>query len=181
MHATETHLKGCFLLEPENFLDKRGIFTEAYNKRNLEKHIGYDIDFVQDNKSVSKKGVLRGLHFQKGDASQAKLLKVIKGEVLDVVVDIRKESETFGQYFKTVLSDKNGTMLFIPKGMAHGFLSLKEDTIFWYKCDNYYNKEAEAGIIYNDSDLNIDWNYPENELLLSDKDMELPTFKSLLS
>jgi dTDP-4-dehydrorhamnose 3,5-epimerase len=176
---TETKIAGCFLLEPKIFRDERGVFFESYNRQEFEKQIGRPIRFVQDNHSISQKGVLRGLHFQKGEYAQAKLVRVIRGEVLDVIIDIRKESATFGSHIKMRLSEQNRKMLFIPKGLAHGFLSLTQDATFVYKCDNYYNKNAEGGIIYNDTELSIDWEYPEDQLLLSDKDKKLPGFKDL--
>ncbi len=179
MNIVETNLKGCFVIEPNVYLDRRGSFYESYNKLKLEKKLGKEINFVQDNCSISKKGVLRGLHFQKGKYAQAKLISVIKGEALDVAVDLRKESPTFGKHFKIVLSGDDNKMLFIPRGMAHGFLSLSNETHFSYKCDNYYNKQSEVGIIYNDSSLKIDWNFPKNDLILSDKDLLLPNFNLL--
>ncbi len=179
MNITETNLKGCFIIEPTVYKDDRGYFLESYRKQLLDSAIGHEIMFVQDNQSVSKKGVLRGLHFQKGAYSQAKLVQVIKGKVVDVVVDIRKHSETFGQHFKIRLSDRNNKILFIPKGMAHGFLSLTDETIFTYKCDEYYNQSSEGGIIFNDSELNIDWEYPLEKIILSQKDLDLPSFKRI--
>ncbi len=179
MKITQTHLKGCFIIEPTLFKDQRGSFFESYNKKELESAMGRPVHFVQDNHSVSRKGVLRGLHFQKGEYAQAKMVRVVKGEVLDVVVDVRLKSPTFGEHFKLKLSDENHKMLFIPKGMAHGFLSLKEGTVFAYKCDEAYHMAAEGGIIFNDTDLNIDWEFPEKEMILSSKDMQLGAFKSL--
>ncbi len=179
MKITPTNIEECFLMEPVTYRDRRGLFFESYNQKTLEAALGRSICFVQDNHSVSHEGVLRGLHFQTGNHAQAKLVRVVRGEVLDVVVDIRKGSKTFSNVFKTVLSENNSKMLFIPKGMAHGFLSLKDDTVFLYKCDAYYNTDAESGIIYNDPDLKIDWGYPENKIILSDKDMQLPKFKDL--
>lgn len=181
MKFIETKLKGCFILEPTVFNDDRGLFYESYKKKAIEDGLGKSIDFVQDNVSISKKGVLRGLHFQQGIHAQAKLVKVVKGEALDVVVDLRKDSATFGQHFKTRLSEHNCHLLYIPKGMAHGFLALEDNTVFVYKCDNYYNKASEAGIIYNDIDLRINWEYPSEQILLSDKDQQLPPFKALYS
>ena len=134
---------------------------------------------MQDNQSISKKGVLRGLHFQTGEFSQSKLVRVIHGEVLDVVVDLRENSETFGQHFKLNLSAENTKMIFIPKGMAHGFVTLSKEAIFAYKCDQYYHKASEKGIIYNDETLKIDWELAEMKPILSQKDKELPTFKEL--
>jgi dTDP-4-dehydrorhamnose 3,5-epimerase len=177
----DTNLEGCFSIEPRVFEDERGCFFESYNKNRFEELLGKKMDFVQDNQSISKKGVLRGLHFQEGKFAQSKLVRVIKGEVLDVVVDIRENSQTFGQHFKLELSEFNHKMLFIPKGMAHGFLTLSNEAIFAYKCDEYYHQASENGIIYNDTSLQIDWSLPESEMLLAKKDKELPTFKALFS
>lgn len=179
MKVTETYLKDCFIFEPKVFEDERGSFFESYQKERFEEATGEKVNFVQSNHSVSKQGVLRGLHFQQGAYAQAKLVQVIKGEVVDVVVDLRQNSETLGQHFKIRLSDHNKKMLFIPKGMAHGFLSLTDDTVFAYKCDNYYDKSSERGIIYNDDMLNIDWEFPLEKLILSQKDKQLPSFNSL--
>ena len=179
MKVTETNLKGCFVLEPDVFSDERGIFFESFHKSKFQSAIGQQIDFVQDNQSVSKLGVLRGLHFQKGQYAQAKLVRVVKGEALDVVVDLRKDSSTFGQHYKTRLSAANKKSIFIPKGMAHGFLTLNDEVIFTYKCDNYYHKTSERGIAYNDDTLKIDWEYPFEKIILSKKDKQLPTFKEL--
>ncbi|WP_046755324.1 dTDP-4-dehydrorhamnose 3,5-epimerase [Kordia jejudonensis] len=175
MNIVHTPLAGCFVIESQVFGDARGSFMESYNKEKFP----VDVHFVQDNQSISQKGVLRGLHFQKGEHAQAKLVRVIRGEVLDVAVDIRPNSETFGQHFSIVLNDKNNKQLFVPRGFAHGFAVLKDDTIFAYKCDNFWNKEAESGIMYNDLDIAIDWMLSEDEILLSDKDKILPTLKSL--
>ena len=179
MKSIPTPIRDCFLIEPAVFSDERGSFFESYSKEGFERAIGRQVDFVQDNQSISKRGTLRGLHFQKGTYAQAKLIRVIKGEVLDVIVDIRKESSTFGQHFKVLLSAQNPKMLFIPRGIAHGFLSLEDEVVFAYKCDNYYHQESESGILYNDPDLAIDWEFPEEQLLLSPKDRQLPPFKSL--
>jgi dTDP-4-dehydrorhamnose 3,5-epimerase len=179
MKFKETKLKGCFIIEPTIFKDDRGLFYESYQKDKFEDQIGEKVDFVQDNVSVSKKGVLRGLHFQKGFHAQAKLIQVLKGEALDVVVDLRKGSKTFGKHFKLIISSANKKSIFIPKGMAHGFLALSEEVIFTYKCDNYYNPKAEGGIIYSDSTLNIDWEIPADKLILSKKDLTLPVLKDL--
>ena len=179
MEIEKTHIEGCFVIRPNIFKDQRGYFFESFNKQVFEKRTGVSVDFVQDNESKSSRGVLRGLHFQKGKYAQAKLVRVIKGSVLDVCVDIRKTSKTFGQYFSIILNDKEKKQLFIPKGFAHGFLVLEDDTIFSYKCDNYYHKPSEGGIVYNDKFLNIDWGLPEQELILSEKDKQLPTFENL--
>ena len=179
MTVKETELNDCFILEPKVFLDKRGCFIESYNKRIFDELTGQKIDFVQDNESFSKRGVLRGLHFQKGKHAQAKLVRVITGSVLDVVVDLREESNTFGKHFSIELSEDNKKQLFIPRGFAHGFVVLSDAVLFTYKCDNFYNKESESGIIYNDKVLNIDWKLSENEFVVSEKDLILPTFNDL--
>lgn len=181
MHAEETYLKGCFVLTPKLYHDDRGVFFESYNKKVFEKAIGQTLNFVQDNHSVSNKGVLRGLHFQTGDFAQAKLVRVVKGRVLDVCVDIRPTSETFGKHVSIVLDAKRHQQLFIPRGFAHGFLALEDQTVFNYKCDNYYSKAHESGIIYNDAALQIDWKVPLDKIVLSEKDKHLPTFESLLT
>jgi len=179
MKVKETQLEGCFVIEPKIFDDNRGSFFESFNKTVFEKLIGLKIDFVQDNQSISQRGILRGLHFQKGKFAQAKLVRVIQGEVLDVVVDARKDSKTFGQSFSCILSGENNKQLFIPKGFLHGFSVLEDNTIVSYKCDNYYNKESEGGVIFNDPELNIDWMLGEDEIVLSDKDNELKMFNNL--
>lgn len=181
MTITETHLKGCFIIEPKVLFDERGLFFESFQKEKLEKAIGNKVAFVQDNQSISKQGVLRGLHFQEGAYAQAKLVQVIKGEVLDVIVDIRENSPTFGQHMTIELSDVNKKLLFIPKGIAHGFIVRSVEAIFAYKCDAYYHQPAESGLIYNDSTLNIDWEYPIQDIILSEKDAALPTFKAWCS
>ncbi|WP_324024729.1 dTDP-4-dehydrorhamnose 3,5-epimerase [Maribacter sp. BPC-D8] len=180
MKITETKLKGCLILEPQIFKDNRGVFFEVFKKKELSDFLGYEVDFVQENKSLSKKGVLRGLHFQKGNSTQAKLVSVQKGEVVDVIVDIRPDSVTFGEHVKVHLSDVNNKSIFIPKGMAHGFVTLTENVIFTYLCDNYYDPKTESGILYNDSDLAIDWGFASSELIVSEKDLILPTFKELM-
>lgn len=180
MIVEETFLKGCLIIKPAVFKDDRGYFFESFNLKKFKKETGVSVNFVQDNQSKSVKGVLRGLHFQKTPHAQAKLVRVIQGKVLDVVVDLRRESPTFGQHFKIVLDDKEHVQLLIPKGFAHGFLVLSDKAIFSYKCDDFYNKESEQGIIYNDPDLNIDWDFPAQELLLSDKDLKLPRLKDIL-
>ncbi len=177
MKVTETTLQGCFIIEPTIFDDGRGVFFESFNQQKFNQKTGIEVDFVQDNQSVSQKGVLRGLHFQKNEFSQAKLVRVIKGKVLDIVLDLRKNSKTFGKIFSSILSEENNKQVFIPRGFAHGFVALENETIFAYKCDNYYNKESEGGIIYNDADLQIDWILSEDEIILSKKDKVLPSFK----
>ncbi|GAB4153850.1 MAG: dTDP-4-dehydrorhamnose 3,5-epimerase [Winogradskyella sp.] len=180
MFVEETKLKGCFILQPQVFEDKRGYFIESFNQESFKQQTGINASFVQDNESKSSKGVLRGLHFQKGEYAQAKLVRVVRGSVLDIAVDLRPNSRSFGQYFSIVLSGKNKTQLYMPRGFAHGFLVLENDTVFSYKCDNYYNKTAEGGIIFNDKNLNIDWQLPQTDLIISDKDLKLPTFKELV-
>ncbi|MDB4270992.1 dTDP-4-dehydrorhamnose 3,5-epimerase [bacterium] len=178
MIVEETKLKGCFTLTPKLYNDERGYFFESFNKQSFEEAIGKKINFVQDNLSLSYKGVIRALHYQIGEYAQAKLVSVLKGSVLDVVVDIRPNSLTFGEYLSMELSDENRKQLFIPKGFAHGFLALSNTAEFFYKCDQYYNKEAEGGIIYDDPDLEIDWEFPKDQLILSGKDKTLPLFKN---
>jgi dTDP-4-dehydrorhamnose 3,5-epimerase len=178
MIFTQTSLKDCYLMEPRIINDERGYFMESFNERTFQEKTGILVHFVQDNQSKSTKGVLRGLHYQTGEHSQAKLVRVLEGEVYDVVVDIRPESETYGQQYGVMLSAENQLQLFVPKGFAHGFLVLSETATFFYKCDAFYNKESEAGIIYNDSDLNIDWQFPAEDLIISEKDKVQPTFKN---
>ena len=180
MKVEETCLKGCFVLTPSIYHDDRGLFFGSYHQQEFERLIGSQVAFVQDNHSVSNKGVLRGMHYQKGEFAQAKLIRVIKGSVLDVCVDIRTGSETFGKHFSIILDGIDNKQLFIPRGFAHGFLSLEDDTIFNYKCDNYYKKESEAGLRFNDPNLNIDWNFPLNNLIISKKDLQLPTLESII-
>ena len=177
----ETGIKKLLIIEPRIFEDSRGFFMESYNY-NTFKELGIDNVFVQDNISKSSKGVLRGLHFQKDEYAQAKLVYVLRGAVLDITVDLRETSETFGKYVAVKLNDKNKRMLFIPRGFAHGFLTLEDGTEFFYKCDNFYNPKSEVGIIWNDTDLNIDWNLDkynikEEELIISEKDKKNITFK----
>ncbi len=178
MIVKETHLKGCFIIEPKVFNDERGYFFETFNRQSFQKAVGIDVNFVQDNESASTKGVLRGLHYQTGEYAQAKLVRVIKGKVLDIVVDIRKGSKTFGQHFSIELSEDNKQQLYIPRGFAHGFVVLSETAIFSYKCDNYYNKASEGGIIYNDATLKLDWQLHEDRFIISEKDLLLPTFQN---
>lgn len=178
MNAIETKLKGCFILEPRIFEDSRGYFFESFNQNIFNKLIGEDVNFIQDNESFSKRGTLRGLHFQKGKYAQAKLVRVIKGCVLDIAVDIRKDSVTFGDYVAVELSEDNKRQLYIPRGFAHGFIVLSDTAIFSYKCDNFYNKEAEGGIIYNDELLRIDWKLNKEEFIISEKDLLLPKLET---
>ena len=180
MIIEETKLKGCFILQPEVFRDKRGYFVESYNQQMFNNKLNLNINYVQDNESQSSRGVLRGLHYQLGEHAQAKLVRVIKGKVLDVAVDLRPNSKTFGEHICVELSEENKMQLFVPRGFAHGFLVLENKTIFNYKCDNFYNKEAEGGIIYNDKDLGIDWKFSPQELIISDKDQLLPKLKNAM-
>ena len=177
MQVQQTDIQGCFLIKPTVFKDLRGNLRETFNKAILERELGYAVDFVQDNQSISHKHVLRGLHFQQGDHAQAKLVRVVRGRALDVVVDLRKDSPTFGHHVSVELTEDNGMMFFMPRGMAHGFLALEDQTVFCYKCDAYYHPESEAGIIFDDPDLCIDWGVSTCELILSDKDLRLPSFK----
>lgn len=172
MKFKETPIKGLIELEPRVFEDERGFFFESFHENHL-KEIGLKKPFVQDNQSFSIKGVLRGLHLQKAPYAQGKLVRVISGSALDVAVDLRKGSPTFGEHYKVVLDAKKHNMLYIPEGFAHGFLAL-EDTVFFYKCTNFYNKDAEAGIIWNDATLNINWTVEDP--IVSAKDQALPGF-----
>lgn len=176
MKFTPTNLDGCYLIEPNVINDERGYFMESFNEKTFQAGVNQEVNFVQDNQSFSTQGVLRGLHYQRGEHSQAKLVRVLSGEVLDVAVDIRPESETYGQHFSVVLSAEKNNQLFVPRGFAHGFLVLSEAATFFYKCDNYYNKESEGGIIYNDENLSIDWHLDKQKLIISRKDQQLPSF-----
>lgn len=180
MTIKETKLEGCFIIEPKVFEDKRGYFLESYNQNTFNELTGRNISFVQDNESFSSKGVLRGLHYQLGQHAQAKLVRVIKGTVLDVAVDLRKESDTFMQHVAVELSGENKKQFFVPRGFAHGFVVLSEMALFSYKCDNFYNKASEGGVIYNDKTLNIDWKLPVSKLQISEKDIVLPTLENAI-
>ncbi|MAO65713.1 MAG: dTDP-4-dehydrorhamnose 3,5-epimerase [Balneola sp.] len=166
---------GCHIIKPKIYTDNRGYFFESYNKANLKKY-GISTNFVQDNESFSTKNVLRGLHFQVPPSAQAKLVRVTYGKVLDIAVDIRANSLTFGDYCSVILSDKNKKQLFIPKGYAHGFVVLSDKARFCYKCDTYYDPKSERGIRWDDPDLEIDWKISKEEALISDKDSILPKF-----
>ncbi|QAA82202.1 dTDP-4-dehydrorhamnose 3,5-epimerase [Aequorivita sp. H23M31] len=181
MKLLKTPLKDCFILEPTVYKDKRGIFYETYNQKLFEKITGLNIQFVQDNQSVSTRGVLRGLHFQHGEMAQAKLVTVVKGKVLDIVVDIRKNSETFGKSFSIILDDVDHRQLFVPKGFAHGFITLSKESIFSYKCDNFYDGAFEGGIKFDDATLALDWHLPKEAFIISEKDMGLPSFEEAVS
>jgi dTDP-4-dehydrorhamnose 3,5-epimerase len=173
MNFIEQEIKGVWVIEPKVFADSRGYFMESFKQNEFEAHVG-KVDFIQDNESKSSFGVLRGLHYQKGEFSQAKLVRVIKGEVLDVAVDIRKSSPTFGKYVAVVLSEENKRQLFIPRGFAHGFVVRSEEAIFTYKVDNLYAPQADAGIMYNDPTIAIQWDIDMEKILLSEKDKKHP-------
>lgn len=173
MDFKKTAIEGVYIIEPRVFNDARGYFFEAWKQEEFNAHIG-EVNFIQDNESKSSRGVLRGLHYQKGDLSQAKLVRVIKGKVLDVAVDIRKSSPTFGQHVMVELSEDNKRQFFIPRGFAHGFLVLSDEAIFTYKVDNVYAPQAEAGIRWNDPALGIDWPIDPKEVLTSEKDLKQP-------
>ena len=179
MKINSTNIEGVYLIEPKVFKDNRGVFFESFNKEIFQKNIASYINFVHDSQSSSSKGVLRGLHFQKPPHAQAKLVSVIKGAVLDVVVDLRKESRTFGKYIMEELSEYNNRQIFLPKGMAHGFLTIEDNTIFSYKCSDFYHKESEDSNVLNDSILNIKW--PNSNPILSEKDENAKKFSSFVS
>ena len=180
MKVETTPLKDCYLIHDTIFKDNRGYFFESFNQQKFKDLTGLDVHFVQDNQSASTKGVLRGLHFQMGDAAQAKLVRVLQGEVLDVAVDLRKDSPSCGQYHAVLLTEDSHTQFFVPRGFAHGFIVLSDRATFFYKCDNFYNKAAEGGLAYNDPQLNIDWKLPHSELILSEKDLVNPLLKDIL-
>tara|TARA_B110000116_G_C16625294_1_gene485700 strand:- start:138 stop:686 length:549 start_codon:yes stop_codon:yes gene_type:complete len=180
MNLIKTMIDGLVVLKPTIFKDHRGYFMESYHQKNINKLLG-NVNFVQDNESESSRGVLRGLHFQKPPYAQAKLVRCLTGSVLDVVLDLRKDSKTYGCFETTLLSEENKNQLFIPKGFAHGFVVLSETAIFSYKVDNYYNPEAESGIIWDDHDLNIDWKINKAEIIVSEKDTKLSTFNNFVS
>ena len=177
MNVIKTEIEGLLILEPKIFGDSRGYFYESYNKQRFEEVTGLNINFVQDNQSKSCYGVLRGLHFQKPPYAQSKLVRCVKGQILDISVDIRKSSPTFGKYIAVELNENNHRQLFIPQGFAHGFVVLSEEAIFQYKCDNFYHKESEGAIAWNDPEINIDWSIPFDDVILSDKDKVNPLLK----
>nr|UEO57245.1 dTDP-4-dehydrorhamnose 3,5-epimerase [Morganella morganii] len=173
MNISRTKIPDVLIIEPKVFGDERGFFYESYNHKNFEQAVGKEVNFVQDNHSKSTKGVLRGLHFQKAPYSQGKLVRCIPGEVFDVAVDIRENSDTYGEWVGIVLSAENKRQLWIPEGFAHGFLVLSETAEFLYKATNYYHPESEGGIIWNDKNISIDWPIDNNNIILSQKDMAL--------
>ena len=176
MEVIKTAIEGLVIIEPKVFKDARGYFFESFSQREFEEKVR-PINFVQDNESRSKRGVLRGLHFQKGKDAQSKLVRVVKGRVLDVAVDIRKGSPTFGKYVAVELTEDNHRQLFVPRGFAHGFSVLSEEAIFQYKCDNLYAPQAEGAIAWNDPEIGIDWGLPAEDVLLSAKDAAHPLLK----
>jgi len=177
MRIEQTPLKDCFIIHEKVHGDARGYFIETYNQRDFKAASGLDIEFVQDNQSRSTKGVLRGLHMQRGAAAQAKLVRVLEGAVLDIAVDLRKGSPSFGQHYAIELTADNHKQFFVPAGFAHGFVVLSEAATFFYKVDKFYEPGNEVGIMYNDQDLNIDWRLAEREIILSEKDKTLGSFK----
>jgi dTDP-4-dehydrorhamnose 3,5-epimerase len=175
MDFLETPIKGLWVIKPDIFEDKRGYFFESYNKQKFDK-AGLEYNFIQDNQSFSEKNVIRALHYQLAPYSQAKLIRVLRGKVLDVAVDLRKNSPTYGQHHSVELSDQNHLHFLIPRGFAHGFSVLSDETVLFYKCDNPYMKEAERGIFFNDSELGIDWGINPKDAVVSKKDAVLPNF-----
>lgn len=177
MKVEQTPLKDCYIIHDTVFADARGYFFESFNQQKFEALTGLNVSFVQDNQSKSSRGVLRGMHYQCGEHAQAKLVRVIQGSVIDAVVDMRQDSPTFGKSFSIELTATNHKQLFVPRGFAHGFVVAEDDTIFFYKCDNFYNKESEGCVKYNDPDLNIDWKISDSEAVLSEKDENAASFK----
>jgi dTDP-4-dehydrorhamnose 3,5-epimerase len=180
MQFIPTKIKGVYIIEPNVYTDDRGYFYESYRQDQLAKEIG-DVGFVQDNQSFSSYGVLRGLHFQNPPRAQSKLVRCIQGSVLDVAVDLRKESSTFGEHVAVELNEANHKQLFIPHGFAHGFIVLSKTALFSYKCDDYYSKHHEAGVMWNDATIGIDWRLPEKDIIVSEKDSNLPILQHLES
>lgn len=176
MKITETTLKDCYIVEPTILSDDRGYFYEKFNEKTFEEMTGMNGHFVQDNISKSSYGVLRGVHLQKGQHGQAKLVSCLEGKVLDVAVDLRRESPTFGKWFSIELTAENKLQLYVPRGFGHGFSVLSETAIFSYKCDNFYVRDSEGSVIWNDPDLAIDWQLPEKDVILSEKDKVSPKF-----
>jgi len=180
MNKIETDIKGCFILEPKIFKDDRGYFFESFNEAYFRELTNTNVHFVQDNQSLSKFGVLRGLHAQRGEHAQAKLVRVLSGKVLDVAVDIRQGSPTFGMHVTALLSAENQRQFFVPRGFLHGFVVLSETAEFFYKCDNYYNQASEGGVRFDDQTLKIDWTLSEDQISVSEKDLVLPMFNDYL-
>ena len=178
MNVIKTEIDGVLILEPRVFRDSRGYFFESFNAKDFKDATGLDVNFVQDNESMSSYGVMRGLHFQLPPHPQAKLVRCVRGKVLDVAVDLRKGSPTYGKHVAVELSEDNHRQFFIPRGFAHGFSVLSEKAVFTYKCDNLYHPEADGGILLSDPDLNIDWQVPEEHRILSEKDTKHPLLKN---
>ena len=176
MRVTKSDIEGIVIIEPEIFSDERGYFFEAYSQRIFDEQVG-PVRFVQENESKSRYGVVRGLHYQRGEAAQAKLVSVVRGRVLDIAVDIRKSSPTFGKYVAIELSEQNKRQVFIPRGFAHGFAVLSDEAVFHYRCDNYYVPTEERGIAWNDPEIGIDWGVPTESIILSAKDTENPLLR----
>lgn len=179
MKIIETEIQGLFIIEPDVYGDSRGYFFESFNKRRFEEQTGISVDFVQDNESRSAYGIVRGLHFQKPPHAQAKLVRVVSGRVLDVAVDLREGSPTYGRHVAVELSGENHRQMFIPKGFAHGFSVLSEEAVFQYKCDDYYAPETEGAVAWDDPDLAIDWHVPAEDIRLSEKDRKHPRLAEL--
>ena len=181
MNILKTEIEGVVVIEPQVFGDNRGYFFESYHFERYAKEIGLEHPFIQDNESRSRYGVVRGLHFQKPPYAQGKLIRVVSGEVLDVTVDLRRESKTFGKYVSFKLSGENHRQLYLPRGMAHGFAVLSDDVIFQYKCDNYYHPESEGSIAWNDPTVGVDWMVPLDKVILSEKDSHSPLLSEIVS
>ncbi|MDO5655139.1 MAG: dTDP-4-dehydrorhamnose 3,5-epimerase [Flavobacteriaceae bacterium] len=177
MKITKTELEGCFVIEPQVFMDSRGYFFESYNAQKFNEATGLEVNFVQDNEALSEHGVVRGLHLQRAPFLQAKLLRVLMGKILDVAVDVRQDSPTYGRHFAIELSAENKLQLFVPRGMAHGYSVLSERALVAYKCDMQYSREHEDGIYLLDKELNIDWKIDEKKMILSEKDQRQKSFK----
>lgn len=179
MELIKTEIADCWVVIPKVFKDERGYFFESFHQKRFQKLTNISFNPIQDNQAFSSFGVIRGLHFQKGPAAQAKLVRALQGTILDVVLDIRKNSSSYGKVVTRLLSQENKEQLFVPKGCAHGYAALSKQVVLFYKTDAYYNPEAEAGILFNDTDLGIDWQIPEKDQVLSQKDLLWPTFKKL--
>lgn len=179
MKIIETEIQGLFIIEPDVYGDSRGYFFESFNKRRFEEQTGINVDFVQDNESRSTYGVVRGLHFQRPPHAQAKLVRVVSGRVLDVAVDLREGSPTYGKHVAVELSGENHRQVFIPKGFAHGFSVLSEEAVFQYKCDDYYAQETEGAVAWDDPDIAIDWRIPADDMILSERDKKHPRLSEL--
>ena len=180
MEITNTNLKDCLIIQPSIFQDERGYFFESYNKQRFQEATGMNVSFVQDNESQSQFGTIRGLHMQTGEKSQAKLVRVVKGKVKDIVIDVRPESPSYKEKFEIELTEVNKTQLFVPRGFLHGFSVLSNTAIFSYKCDNYYSKEAETGVNPIDEELDLNWEIPEHQVIISEKDKNFQNFKPFL-